>query len=182
MAPQAPMPVFMNAMSTVPAINLQAYYAGSEISTNQVPENSPSWITLFKLSEPKPVGEFLVHFERATQSITVNLTADIDLASKKSILYASFWPPEIDEPKILFIPSTGRGAVYICKNATSLDEVSFDNADVVINLGETKDGMLVMSSFYGEKEYYIVYGITGPGAGGGEVPYQIYLPLVLRNR
>jgi hypothetical protein len=180
-APQAPIPVLMNAVSTVPVINLQAYYAGSETPTNQVPENSPQWVTLFKLSEPKPVGEFLVHFERATQDITVTLTADVDLASRKSILYAPSWPQEIEITKTLFIPSTGRGAVYICKDATSLDQVDFARADTVINLGETKDGMTVLSTVYNEREYYIVYGIAGNGAGGGEVPYFIYLPLILRN-
>ena len=179
--PQAPTPVFLNAMSTEPVINLQAYYAGSETSTNQVPENFTRWVTLFKRSEPKPVGEFLVHFERATQDITVTLTADVDLASRKSILYAPSWPQEIEITKTLFIPSTGRGAVYICKDATSLDQVDFARADTVINLGETKDGMTVLSTVYNEREYYIVYGIAGNGAGGGEGPYFIYLPLILRN-
>jgi len=180
-ASQSPTPVYMNAMSTEPVINLQAYYAGSESPTNQVPENSPFLVTFFKFSEPEPIGEIFVHFENASQDITVNLTADTDLVSRKAILYAPSWPQEVDEPKTLLIPSSGRGAVYICKDATSLDQVDFAHADTIINLGETKDGMTVSSAVYNGREYYIVYGITGNGAGGGEAPYFLYLPLILRK-
>jgi hypothetical protein len=79
----------------------------------------------------------------------------------------STWPEEIEEYKQLFIPSTGVGGVYICSNATSLDEVSLNNADFIIKVGETKNGMIVSTTFFNGREYYLVSGVTG--TGGGEI-------------
>ncbi len=56
-------------------------------------------------SEPTPVGVITVHFERATEDIDLtNLMADNNTSTRKSILYMSEWPSEIEESKTLFIP------------------------------------------------------------------------------
>jgi len=151
----------ISAGSTIPMLS-----NGVDASKN--PQNTPEWVDLFKFSESKPVGGFLVHFEKATEIINLsNLVADIDLDTKKSVMYMQKWPTVIEPSKVLYIPSTGKGAVYICKNAKSLEEVNIKNADVVINVDETKDGMTVETTFYNGKEYYVVFGVTG--TGGGEV-------------
>ncbi len=80
------------------------------------------------------------------------------------------WPSVIEDSKILYIPSTGKGAGYINKNAASLDDVSLESADFVINIGETVGGMTVWLTYYNNTEYYMVLNVTG--TGGGEAPSQ----------
>jgi len=141
-------------------------------------QNSLEKVSIFikeKLGNPTtiqlPVGTITIHFENATQDIDLtSLIADTNLTQRKSILYMPEWPEVVEESKILYIPSTGKGAVYICKNATSLDEVNLENADVIINVGETKDGMTVLTTYYNGREYYMVLNVTG--TGGGEAPSQ----------
>ena len=141
--------------------------SGEDVTTTSQNTNQQVLLTRITL-EAKPIAEFIVRFENATEDIDLsNLTADVNFTERKSILYMPSWPLEIEESKTLYIPSTGKGAVYICKNAKSLEEVNIENADVVIKVGETKDGMTLSLTEYEDKEYYVVYGVTG--AGGGEV-------------
>lgn len=118
-----------------------------------------------KHSPSTPVGLFIAHFEQVEEDIDLTgLTADFDLVQRKSILYAANWPKEIEEEKILFIPSTGVGSVYICPHATTLKEVNPECEDkTILNVGETKNGMILTLTEYENKEYYLVYGITGTG-------------------
>ena len=122
-------------------------------------QNTPERVAIFRQhSEEKPAAEIRIHFENATEDIDLsNLTADVNLTTRKSVIYMPSWPKEIEESKILYIPSTGKGAVYICENATSLEEVSFENADVVINVGEMKEGMIAVTTLYNDTEYYVVF-------------------------
>ena len=145
-------------------------YEGTDVS--EVAQNTPELVTIMKSSsELKPVADLLVHFENATEDIDLtNLTADTNLTTRKSVIYMPEWPSVIEESKILYIPSSGKGAVYICKNATNLEEVSLENADLVINVGETIEGMTVAITLYNGTEYYTVFNITG--TGGGEAPSQ----------
>ena len=125
-------------------------------------------------SNPTPVGEFVLHLEEnVSGNVTIDLTdlvIDVNETSRKSILYMPEWPEVIEESKILYIPSTGKGAVYICMNATSLDEVSMERSDFVINVGETLNGISVLPTYYNDTEYYMVLNVTG--TGGGEAPSQ----------
>lgn len=59
-----------------------------------------------KHSEARPTGLINVHFEEATGDIDLsNLVTDINLNTKKVILYSPSWPIIIEESKILFIPN-----------------------------------------------------------------------------
>jgi len=120
-----------------------------------------------------------VHFEEAAADIHLSgLVADTDPVTTKSIIHMDSWPQEIEESKILFIPSTGVGTVYICPNATSLDEVTpGDPNNVVINVGETVSGMTVTTTYYNGEEYYMVSGVNG--SGGGEATWIERLDLAL---
>jgi parallel beta-helix repeat protein len=139
---------------------------GADLSEN--PQNTPEWGIIFERSEPKPVAQIYIHFENAIDNIDLSdMVAKTNLTERKSIIYMNSWPSVIEPSKILYIPSTGKGTVYICKNAKSLEEVKPENADVVINVGETKDGMTLGLTEYEGEEYYVVYGVTG--TGGGEV-------------
>lgn len=157
-----------HVISPLPSdLNATSLLTGEDLT--QVPKNTyqPTLITK-STSEEIPIAELGVHFEEATEDIDLSaLMADVDLEEAKSVIYMSSWPEEIEEYKVLFIPSTGTGTVYICSNATSLDEVNLENADIVIKVGETKDGIAVTTTFYNGREYYLVSGITG--TGGGEV-------------
>lgn len=72
----------------------------------------------------------------------------------------------IEESKILFIPSTGIGAVYICPKTPSLNEITPLCPDIaVLNLGENKNGMSIAAIQYEGQEYYMIFGIKGTGGG-----------------
>jgi PKD repeat protein/predicted MPP superfamily phosphohydrolase len=64
------------------------------------------WVEIrVKHSPSTPVGMINVHFERASNDINLtNLTVDVDLEKKKSLLYVPEWPEIIEENKVLFIP------------------------------------------------------------------------------
>ena len=68
--------------------------------------------------------------------------------------------------KILFIPSTGVGTIYLCPHAISLDEVSplCENVEV-INVGETLNGKRVTPIEYDGQEYYLVFCVESTGGG-----------------
>jgi len=139
--------------------------SGEDVTKN--PQNTLEIVRITKIaSEEKTVADFLVHFENATEDIDLsNLTADVNLTTRKSILHMPSWPSLIEPSRILYIPSTGKGAVYICKNATNLNEVCLENADTIINVGETKEGMTVLTTLYNDTEYYAVFNVTGTGGG-----------------
>ena len=86
-----------------------------------------------------PIGEIGIHFENATEDINLtNLIADTNITQRKSILYMSEWPEVVERSKVLYIPYTGKGAVYVCRNATDLEEVNFENSDFIIRIGEER--------------------------------------------
>jgi len=56
-------------------------------------------------SPAKPVGLIKVNFDQATENIDLmDVVAQTDLEKRKSILYMSEWPGEVEQGKILFIP------------------------------------------------------------------------------
>lgn len=95
-----------------------------------------------------------------------DLVADIDSQSRKAILYMPTWPKEVEEEKVLFIPSTGIGTIYLCPKATSLEEVNPRCQGIMIlDVGESKENLFVDATAYDGQEYYLVYGIKGTGGG-----------------
>jgi outer membrane protein assembly factor BamB/murein DD-endopeptidase MepM/ murein hydrolase activator NlpD len=134
----------------------------------EIPQSVKQQIAVTKGVET-PVADLVVHFDQATEDIDLStLTADIDLTTRKSVIHMDSWPSEIEESKVFYIPSTGVGTVYICSGAKLLGEVNPKDATVWLNIGETKEGMILAATIYNEKEYYVVSGITG--SGGGEAP------------
>ena len=105
--------------------------------------------------------------EEISDSIDLsNLVADINLEARKSILYMPEWPEQIEEEKVLFIPSTGIGTIYLCPYATSLAEVIPQCGDIeILDVGEVRDNMFVDTTTYNGQEYYLVYGVRGTGGG-----------------
>jgi len=105
--------------------------------------------------------------EQDTEDIDLsNLVADIDLEARKSILYMPEWPEQIEEEKVLFIPSTGIGTIYLCPHATSLAEVTPHCGDIeILDVGEVRDNMFVDTTTYNGQEYYLAYGVRGTGGG-----------------
>jgi len=146
---------------------LKAISTGTRENFSETPQNILECVIITKVDlEEKPVAEIYIHFKNATEDIDLsNLTADVNLTARKSVIYMPSWPAVIEPSKILYIPSTGKGAVYISKNATNLNEVCLENADTIINVGETKDGMTVLTMLYNDTEYYIVFNVTGTGGG-----------------
>ena len=152
--------------------NFKAVSTGRGVSVTEGGDgqNTFEMVLISKTASPEtPIVEFGVHFENATEDIDLStFVADVDILERKSFFYMPTWPDVIEETKTLYIPSTGVGAVYLCFNATSLHEVNLENADMVIHVGETKNGITVTTTYFNGTEYYAVYGVTG--TGGGEVP------------
>lgn len=122
-------------------------------------------------SEAKPVGLITVHFERATEDIDLTaIVADYNFTTQKSVLHMPLWPPEVEESKILFLPYSDNGTIYVCPNATFLDEVTPWCPDkVVLEPGEPTNGMTAAPVTYDGQEYYLVLGFTN-GGGGVNLP------------
>ncbi len=152
--------------------NLQAVlFEKDTVNLAEHPQNVSRQI-LLKNSADEPLARLTVHFNMAEEDIDLSgLVADLDSGEHKAVLYMEDWPEEVDEVKYLYIPSTGTGEVYICPEATTLEEVSFESSErVVIEVGETFAGMSLENAVYKNKEYYVVKNITG---GGGElIPLQ----------
>ena len=120
-----------------------------------------------------PIGEIGIHFENTTEDINLtNLIADTNITQRKSILYMSEWPEVVERSKVLYIPYTGKGAVYVCRNATNLEEVTFENSDFIIRIGEEKEGMFLSLVYFNDTPYYALYNVTGTGAG--EIDFSIW--------
>jgi len=142
------------------------------INVAEIPQNTPESVFITKTaSEKKPIGIINVHFEEATEDIDLsNLVADVNLNVRKSILYMSTWPNEIEGDKILFIPSTGVGTIYLCPHAPLLAEITPFCEDIeILDVGESKDDLFVDTITYNNQEYYMIYGVKG--TGGGEFGY-----------
>jgi parallel beta-helix repeat protein len=120
-------------------------------------------------SEANPVALIEVNFSQATSNIDLtNLVAQTDLQKRKSVLYMSEWPSVIEEKKTLFIPNgeNAQGSVYICPEATSLEEVNPRcPGKITLKLGETIDGLTLIPATYEGKEYYLVFGFANGGGG-----------------
>ncbi len=157
-----------HTISPLPA-NSYAISLISAVDLTTVPTNMHFPVIFGKNSTEgeSPVAIIGLHFENADANIDFsNLVLDTDTATRKAIVFSSSWPAEVDCDKGLFIPSSGTGSVYICLNATSLNDVKLDNADFVVNDGETVNNITVTSTYYEGKEYYLVYGnVTGFGVG-----------------
>lgn len=57
-------------------------------------------------------------------------------------------------------------SVYICPKATSLEEINpLCDGIIVLNIGESKEGMLLTTTTYENREYYLVLGFKNGGGG-----------------
>jgi len=69
-----------------------------------------------------------------------------------------------------FTASTEENSVYICPEATSLEEINpLCPGIIVLKLGETIDGLTLSATTYEGQEYYLVFGFTN-GGGGVNLP------------
>ncbi|MEM3788300.1 MAG: NosD domain-containing protein [Candidatus Bathyarchaeia archaeon] len=152
--------------------NFRAVSTGRGVSVTEGGDGQNTFETVLitKIASPEtPIVEFGVHFENATENIDLSaFMADVNIVERKAFFYMPSWPEVIEKSKTLYIPSTGAGAIYLCFNAKSLEEVSLENADMIIHVGETINGITVTTTYYNGTEYYVVSGVTG--TGGGELP------------
>jgi ABC-type transport system substrate-binding protein/murein DD-endopeptidase MepM/ murein hydrolase activator NlpD len=154
------------------------------IDLTEVPTNMHCQVAFGKNSSSggHPVVVIGVHFEDADADIDFSdLVLDTNTATRKSVASSPSWSTEVDYYKWLFIPSSGAGSVYICLNATSLNDVTLENADFVVNDGETLNNMTVTTTYYEGKEYYLVYGNV-TGFGGGEIFHDVAITNVTLSK
>jgi hypothetical protein len=139
---------------------------GIDLRDPQNGQNTTEWVTISK-NDFKLIGGLNTHFEAAEADIDISdFVGDTDTEENKSFMHMDNWPDVIENNKILYIPSSGKGQVYICPQADSLAKVQPDCQDAtVLTVGETKNGMAVSEINYNGQPYYQVYGITGTGGG-----------------
>ena len=141
----------------------------TEEDLTQIPKNEWEIVFLSKQisGEVVPIAYLSIYFEQAEDNIDFStLVADVDLITKRSVIFKQNWQNEIFPNKYLFIPSTGSGKIYICLNARSLPDVNLQNIDLILNVGETENNITVSTTHINGRDYYIVSGIVN--AGGGE--------------
>lgn len=141
-------------------------YTGVDLRDPKYAQNTNEWVTISK-NDLKLIGMVNTHFELSQTDIDLSdLVADTDTKENKSFMHMDNWPDVIENNKILYIPSTGKGQVYICPQADSLAKVQPNCQDAtILTVGETKNGMTVSQIVYLGQPYYRVYGITGTGGG-----------------
>ncbi|MFQ6084384.1 MAG: PKD domain-containing protein, partial [Candidatus Aminicenantia bacterium] len=176
-----PFKIFLPVPGLIPLLSGEE---GINLTQQANAQNTKEWVIITQVTSPaKLVGGFKVHFEQATEDVDLsNLVADIDLETKKSILYMSSWPILIEEEKILYIPHSATGTVYVCPNATSLQEVNPQcSGKITLQLGEITNGLFLSTTIYEDNDYYIIFGFTNGGGGvnlppvaGADGPYQGY--------
>jgi PKD repeat protein len=146
-------------------------YTGENLRDQEYAQNTKEWVFITD-NDHKLLGAIDVHFELAKTDIDLSdLAADLDASQRAVFMHMDNWPAEIENSKILYIPSTGKGQVYICPQADSLDKVRPNCQDAtILTVGETKNGMTVSEIEYLGQSYYQVYGITGTGGGELDSP------------
>lgn len=129
-------------------------------------QNTNEWVTISR-NDLKLIGMVNTHFELADTDIDISdMIAETDFEQNKSVMHMKNWPSVIEQKKILYIPSSGKGQVYICPNADSLEKVHPNCEDAtILSVGENKDGMTLNLIDYNGQQYYQVFGITGTGGG-----------------
>jgi PKD repeat protein len=146
-------------------------YTGEDLRDQDYAQNTNEWIFI-TADDHKLLGAIDAHFELAKTDIDLSdLAADLDASQRAVFMHMPNWPEEIENSKILYIPSTGKGQVYICPQADSLDKVKPSCQDAtILTVGETKNGMTLSEVNYNGQLYYQVYGITGTGGGELDSP------------
>lgn len=146
-------------------------YTGENLRDQEYAQNTEEWVFITN-NDHKLLGAIDAHFELANTDIDLSdLAADLDASQRAVFMHMDSWPAEIENNKILYIPSTGKGRVYICPQADSLDKVKPNCQDAtILTVGETKNGMTVSEINYNGQPYYQVYGITGTGGGELDLP------------
>jgi hypothetical protein len=121
-------------------------------------------------SAPKPFALITVDFDKAKDAIDLSrMRANVDLAERKAFFYMDSWPEEVHKEKVLLIPSTGTGQVYLCPDALSISDVNPSDSAIFLRVGEYIDGFWIDIYTIEGQDYYAVFGVTGNGIGGGEV-------------
>ena len=70
-----------------------------------------------------------------------------------------------------FAFAQAKEVVYVCPNATSLEEVNPNcPGKIILKLGETINGMTLSIISYEGQEHYVIYGFVNGGAGVKEEP------------
>lgn len=88
---------------------LQALLVEDEsVDVTKTPQKDSKWVLIRESQGEKPIGKIKVHFHNAKKGIDLSkLTANIDVKTRKAIIHMDSWPEEIEQSKVLYIPSTG---------------------------------------------------------------------------
>jgi hypothetical protein len=171
-----PIPVTSETVSPVPV----HYTATPASAANNQVSGSATSNSSDTPRETHPVVLMTIHFELLTENLDMtSLYCDYDAEAHKSCFYMPEWPPEIEEAKVLYIPIgkvedtddlsiyvSEQCVIYICPNATTLDEV-YPQAPGTIFLrpGEIRHEMMAYPFSYKENMFYVVEGIISGGGG-----------------
>ncbi len=150
-------------------------------TTGQIEEK----VVAIKTKDNKKIGKLEVNFENLDEDLDLkNLVAQTNIEEKKSVLHL----PEsddanvhIDVNKTLYIPSSGKGRVYICPDAASLDEVHPKcPGKFWISVGETINNVSLTEDIIDGQRYYVAT-VTGTGGGEAGTEYTLWDSYVQSN-
>lgn len=97
-----------------------------------------------------------------------NIIFDVDRTSRKAVVHIGGPTPGLTGFTLLIPREVNSGKVFICPNATTLEDVVPSCPGVVtIETGQTRQGMTLSEDIISGKAYYFVTNITG--TGGAEI-------------
>ncbi len=143
-------------------------FEDQNIDVTTMPQTGRKWVLVSDL-EGIPIGRILVDFDLNTADIDLtSLIGATSNSERKAFLHMPDWPEEIDVARVLYIPSTDVGQVYVLPFATSLDDLyELNPYNVPVGPGNTALGITLSMVTIDGQDYYEVAGISD--GGGGEV-------------
>ncbi|NQU79470.1 LamG domain-containing protein [Candidatus Woesearchaeota archaeon] len=156
----------------IPAQNMSIVLTHNESIDSAVGYSSETNNVTIKDDKGNSIAKLNVFFQNAEDDINLSImSAATNHTSMKSVVHMDSWPSEIAVQKTLYIPSTGKGAVYICPNASTLDDVyeecagGFHAAIGNTIVPGTNRMINVVDVLLNGTRYYEVSGLVGTGGG-----------------
>ena len=118
-----------------------------------------------KHNNGKAIAKLEIDFDSNDELNFSQVVAQIDFSSNKAVLHADNWTTSVTR-RSLYVPSSGKGEVFICPGAVSLEEVNPSCPGYFeISVGEFKNGVYLSEELINGDHYYLATGISGTGAG-----------------
>ncbi|RMG27030.1 MAG: LamG domain-containing protein, partial [Methanobacteriota archaeon] len=118
-----------------------------------------------KDNKGKHIARLEIDFDSPQEINYSNILAEMSFDERKAVLHSDNWTSAVLQ-RSLYIPSTGKGKVYICPQATTLEEVYPGcPQEFTVAVGETVNGVTLTTQTINGTQYYLANNVSGTGAG-----------------